>query len=52
MIFMAGFLGRKADSIRLFSSLRVDSSKAKELLGWDPKITMDEQLLKVAKAQK
>jgi nucleoside-diphosphate-sugar epimerase len=52
MIFMAGFLGRRADAIRLFSSLRVDSSKAKELLGWDPKITMDEQLLKVAKAQK
>ena len=52
MIFMAGLLGRRADAIRLFSSLRVDSSKAKELLGWDPKITMDEQLLKIAKAQK
>ena len=38
--------------IRLFSSLRVDSSKAKELLDWDPKITMDEQLLKIAKAEK
>ena len=52
MIFVAGLLGRKADAIRLFSSLQVDSSKAKELLGWDPKITMDEQLLKIAKAQK
>ena len=52
MIFMAGLLGRKTDAIRLFSSLRVDSSKAKELLDWDPKITMDEQLLKIAKAQK
>jgi nucleoside-diphosphate-sugar epimerase len=52
MIFMAGLLGRKADAIRLFSSLRVDSSKGKELLDWDPKITMDEQLLKIAKAQK
>jgi nucleoside-diphosphate-sugar epimerase len=52
MIFMAGFLGRKADAIRLFSSLLIDSSKAKELLDWDPKITMDEQLLKIAKAQK
>ena len=52
MIFMAGFLGRRADAIRLFSSLRVDSSKAKELLDWNPKITMDEQLLKIAKAQK
>ena len=52
MIFMAGLLGRKADATRLFSSLQVDSSKAKELLDWDPKITMDEQLLKIAKAQK
>ena len=52
MIFMAGLLGRRADAIRLFSSLRVDSSKAKELLNWDPKITMDEQLLKISKAQK
>ena len=52
MIFLAGLLGRRADAIRLFSSLRVDSSKAKELLNWDPKITMDEQLLKISKAQK
>ena len=52
LIFMAGLLGRRADAIRLFSSLRVDSSKEKELLGWDPKIKMDEQLLKIAKAQK
>ena len=52
MIFMAGFLGRKADAIRLFSSLRVDSSKAKELLDWYPKIMMDGQLLKIAKARK
>jgi nucleoside-diphosphate-sugar epimerase len=52
MIFVAGLLDRRADAIRLFSSLRVDSSKAKELLDWNPKITMDEQLLKIAKAQK
>ena len=52
MIFVAGLLGRRADATRLFSSLQVDSSKAKELLDWDPKITMDEQLLKIAKAQK
>lgn len=52
MIFIAGFLGKRADAIRLFSSLRVDSSKAKELLDWDPKITMDDQLLKIAKMWK
>ena len=52
MIFMVSLLGGKADAIRLFSSLQVNSSKAKELLSWNPKITMDEQLLKIAKAQK
>ena len=52
MIFLAGLLGGRADAIRLFSSLQVDSSKAKELLNWNPKITMDEQLLKIAKAEK
>lgn len=35
---------------RLFGSLQVDSSKARELLGWDPVITMDEQLKKTADA--
>ena len=50
MIFMSGLLDRKADAIRLFSSLQVDSLKAKELLNWNLKITMDEQLLKIAKA--
>jgi nucleoside-diphosphate-sugar epimerase len=49
MIFAAGLLGKKADAIRLFSSLEVDSSKAKELLGWIPKVTMDEQLIKITK---
>ena len=29
---------------RLFGSLQVDSSKARDLLGWQPVITMDEQL--------
>jgi len=30
--------------------LQVDSSKARELLGWEPVITMDEQLKKTAEA--
>jgi len=29
---------------RLFGSLQVDSSKARDLLGWQTAITMDEQL--------
>lgn len=47
MIFMAGFLGKKADAVRLFSSLQVDNSKARTTLDWSPKITMDEQLAKM-----
>jgi len=35
-------------AVRLFSSLQVDSSKARDLLGWKPVITMDEQLKKIA----
>ena len=31
---------------RLFGSLQVDSSKARDLLGWQTVITMDEQLNK------
>ena len=37
---------------RLFSSLQVDSSKARDLLGWKPIVTMDEQLKKIADATK
>jgi len=29
---------------RLFGNLQVDSSKAREILGWQPVMTMDEAL--------
>lgn len=32
---------------RLFGSLQEDSSKARDLLGWQPVVTMDEQLAKM-----
>jgi len=48
MIFMAKLIGREADAVRLFSSLIVDSSKARELLDWRPIVTMDEALKKIA----
>jgi len=48
MIFMAKLIGREADAVRLFSSLVVDSSKARELLDWKPVVTMDEALIKIA----
>lgn len=50
MTFVARFLGKGDVAKRLFGSLQVDSSKARELLGWKPVITMDEQLKKTAKA--
>jgi nucleoside-diphosphate-sugar epimerase len=50
MIMAAKVIG-KADVVnRLFGSLQVDSSKARDLLGWMPVITMDEQLKKIADA--
>lgn len=45
----ACLLGQRAVAERLLGSLTVDSSKARELLGWAPTISMDEQLQKMAK---
>jgi len=48
MIFCAKLISKGAVANRLFSSLQVDSSKARDLLGWKPVVTMDEQLREVA----
>ncbi|GAB6069498.1 NAD-dependent epimerase/dehydratase family protein [Thiomicrorhabdus hydrogeniphila] len=48
MTFMAKLLGKGVVVNRLFGSLQVDSSKARDLLGWKPVTTMDEQLKKTA----
>jgi len=48
MTFMAKLLGKGDVANRLFGSLQVDSSKARDLLGWKPLTTMDEQLKKTA----
>ena len=50
MNFAAKLIGKSDVANRLFGSLQVDSSKARELLGWKPVITMDEQLKKIADA--
>ncbi len=47
MVFMAKLLNKEADAVRLFSSLTVDSSKARDLLDWHPVTTMDGQLCKI-----
>ncbi len=50
MRFAAKLLGKEAVANRLFGSLQVDISKARELLGWEPVITMEAQLKKTAEA--
>jgi nucleoside-diphosphate-sugar epimerase len=52
MVFVARLLGKEADAVRLFSSLVVDSSKARDLLDWHPVTTIDEQLCKITKNEK
>jgi nucleoside-diphosphate-sugar epimerase len=44
MRFAAKVLGKGAVADRLFGNLQVDSSKARDLLGWKPVVTMDEAL--------
>ena len=50
MTFFAKLLGKGAVANRLFGSLQVDSSKARDLLGWKPVVNMDEQLKKTVQA--
>lgn len=44
----ARLLGKRAVADRLFGSLVVDSSKSRDLVGWKPVVSMDEQLKKMA----
>jgi len=50
MWFSAKLLGKADVAERLFGSLQVDSSKARELLEWKPVVSMDEQLAKTVEA--
>ena len=45
-------LGKNDLANRLLANLQVDSSKARELLGWKPFVTLDEQLRKMAEFDK
>jgi nucleoside-diphosphate-sugar epimerase len=46
--FTARLIGKASIVDRLFGSLVVDGSKAREMLGWHPPVSMDEQLQKIA----
>jgi nucleoside-diphosphate-sugar epimerase len=52
MIFLAKLIGRGDVSNRLFSSLLIDNSKIRNVLGWSPIVTMEEQLKKIARMSK
>lgn len=47
MTLAARLLGKGAVANRLFGNLQVDSSKARDLLGWQPVVTMQQQLDKM-----
>lgn len=51
MELAAKLVGKEDVAMRLFSSLQVDNSKARGVLGWKPVSTMDEQLKKIADAE-
>ncbi len=44
LMFGAGLLGKKAVAQRLLGSLQVDISKARNLLGWEPPLSVEEGL--------
>ena len=46
--FAAALLGKSSMMDRLFGSLEVNDAKARDMLGWRPVATMDEQLKKMA----
>ncbi len=50
MRFIAQLIAKQDVTNRLFSSLQVDNSKARDLLGWRPVISMDEELRKIAES--
>lgn len=52
MTFVASLLGKRNVADRLFGSLQVDNSKARDLLGWTPVVSMDEGLVASLKDEK
>jgi nucleoside-diphosphate-sugar epimerase len=52
MTFVAGLLGKRDVAQRLCGSLQVDISKAREVLGWTPQVSLDEGLMKAVEGYK
>ncbi len=51
LMFGASLVGKKAVAQRLLGSLQVDISKARDLLGWQPPISVEEGLAKAVREQ-
>lgn len=51
LLFGAGLLGKKAIAQRVLGSLQVDITKARELLGWQPPISVEEGLRRCFEAE-
>ena len=49
LILLGRVVGKGDMANRLFGLLQVDSFKICNLLGWQPVVTMDEQLAKISK---
>ncbi len=49
--FVLRGLGKEHICVRLLANLQVDSTKANEMLGWEPPVSLDEQLLKMANVE-
>jgi nucleoside-diphosphate-sugar epimerase len=47
LLAAASGLGKRVVADRLLGNLQVDATKARSLLGWEPVVTMDEQLAKI-----
>jgi nucleoside-diphosphate-sugar epimerase len=52
MIFVAKLFDKEANTVRLLSSLTVDSSKVRDLLDWSPVTIINEQLCKITAHEK
>ena len=51
LMLCATLIGKKATAQRLLSSLQVDISKARDLLGWSPPVTVEEGLRRCFESQ-
>ncbi len=52
LVFITKLFGKRAEAIRLLSSLQIDNKKARLLLGWEPKISIKVAFIKIMNNEK